>query len=300
MRKPAHSIGLVLLAAGVVAAALFAVRQWNLTRLQPDMVALDYMKAVYARDYDHAWEFISAEDKQVKTREAYLAENTSYAGLEQELAYILAGWIQFTQVKTGIVGDQATITASVRMPNGNQREVYDILQAAERGSQFTTDEQEALPEQMRSLYAAEQIEILEGDMTFSLIRTPGGWRVAMGWDDAILVKHIAEVSSGLDWDFFPLQAEVLALPGETLKATYRVVNRSDQPVTGKAKHIVRPEEYEDFLETIQCFCFIQQTLAPGETMDMTLIFRISFNVPTGVREFESQYVFYPIEAFPED
>jgi hypothetical protein len=264
---------------------------------------------VYARDYAAAWGFISAADKRYKTREQYLAENRSFAGLERDLAYTLAGWIQVTQTSVQLDGDRATITLHVKAPNGNQPEVYEILQAAERESELTDAERQALFDHLHAMYAAGQIQILEGDQTFMLTREPVGfipwlgpksWHVVMDWAGAILVKLTAEVSPDLPWDFYPLQSEVRALPGETLTATYRVTNRSDRAITGKAKHFVLPEEYEDYFTSIQCFCFIRQTLDPGESQDLTLIFRVDYDVPDGVREFENKYVFYPLESFPEN
>ena len=91
-----------------------------------------------------------------------------------------------------------------------------------------------------------------------------------------------------------------ALPGETLTAKYRATNRSNLPITGKAKHYLLPEEYEKYITTIQCFCFIQQTLQPGESEDMTLIFQVDYDVPAEVREVENRYVFYLLETFPHD
>jgi len=300
---------MTLFAAAVGLAGFFAARQWRLANRPPDEIALAYVRAVYARDYTTTWEFISTTDREYKTREQYLAENASFAGLEKDLAYILANWIQFTETRAEVDGDRATITTHVKAPNGNQPEVNEILQTAGRASELTPAERQALFDRLETMYAAGQIEILEGDQTFTLTREPSGimpwldpgeWRVAMDWAGAVVVKLTAEVSPELPWDFYPLQTEVRALPGETLTAIYRVANRSDRTITGKARHFILPEEYEQYFTSIQCFCFIQQTLEPGETQDMTLIFRIDSNVPARVREMENNYVFYPIESFPED
>lgn len=298
------------LAIGLGFGGFFAARQWRLASRPPDEVALAYARAAYARDYAGVWEFISTADKQYKTREQYLAENASFVGLEQDLAYTLAGWIQFTEINVQTFGgNQATVTTRVNAPNGNQPEVYEILQAAERESELTDAERQALLDRLQTMYATGEIEILEGEQTFNLTREPagfmpgllpGGWRVVMDWAGAIVVKLTAQVSPDLPWEFYPLQAEVRALPGETLTATYRAVNRSDRTITGKAKHFVLPEEYKDYFISIQCFCFIEQTLDPGESEDMTLIFRIDYDVPADARAFENRYVFYPVESFPEN
>ncbi len=307
MRLPLAKIAFVLIGLAAVLGGVYAVRQWRAASFPPDEVALAYVRAVYARDYAKAWEFISAPDKQYKTREQYLAENESFAGLEQELAYVLAGWILFNDTRLEMETGRATVSTHVEAPNGNQSEVAEILRAAEDERELPATERQDLLDRLQTLHAAGQIEIVEGDQTFLLTRGPSdpvswlgwrSWRVWMDWAGAVVVKLTAEVSPDLAWDFYPLQSEVRALPGETLMATYRATNRSDRPITGKAKHFVVPEEYETYFNSIQCFCFLQQTLGPGESADLTLIFRIDYDLPDHVRQFENKYVFYPIESFP--
>lgn len=300
MKTILFRVGLVLLVVGLGAVGVFAARQRGMADRSPEVIAQTYARAVYARDYAAVWDLISAANKQYKTRDQYLAENESFAGLEQELAYTLAGWIHFTETRVQIDGDRATVTTRVKVPNGNLPEVYAILQAAERESELAPAERQALFDRMQAMHAAGQIEILEGDQTFTLAREPDGWRIVMDWAGAIVVRLTAEVSPDLPWEFYPLQTEVRALSGETLSAVYRVTNHSDRTITGKARHFILPEDYEKYFVSIQCFCFIQQTLDPGETQDMTLVFRIDDDVPAEVREIENRYVFYPIESFPED
>lgn len=300
MKVTFRGILLVLLGLGMSFAGLLALQQWQRMTRPPDHVALDYARAVYARDYATAWEFIATEDKEMKSRESYLAENVSYTGLKQELAYTLAGWMQFTETEIETNNDRAAVTTHYRAPNGNQRQVYELLQAAERENELSDAERQALFNRLEAMYAAGELEVLEGEETFELVREWRGWRMAMGWDDAVVVRLTAEVSPDLPWDFTPLQAEIRTLPGEFKVTTYRATNRSDRTVTGKARHFVLPEAYEPYFDTVQCFCFIQQTLRPGESVDLTLSFRIDYDVPEEMREIENKYTFYPLESFPEN
>lgn len=307
MRKPLLKIAFAVIGLASAIGGVYAVRQWQAASAQPDEIALAYVRAVYARDYAQAWELISAPDKQYKPREHYLAENESFAGFEQELAYVLAGWISFNDTRLEIEAGRATVSTHVEAPNGNQPEVKEILRAAEDERELPAVERQVLLDRLQALHAAGQIEIVEGDQTFILTRESRypvswfgrrPWQVWMDWAGAVVVKLTAEVSPDLAWDFYPLQSEVRALPGETLMATYRATNRSDRTITGKAKHFMLPEEYETYFNSIQCFCFLQQTLGPGESADLTLIFRIDYDLPDHIRQLENKYVFYPIESFP--
>lgn len=301
MNRRSFGPGWVLPAALLLTAlgALVALRLWTQRAGSPVWAVDQFARAVYARDYATAWEWIAEGDQRLKTREAYLAENASFDGLRLDLAYQLSEWIEFTEVSYELHSTEATLTAYVRVPNGNQAQVVELLQAAEQATELSDQRQADLITRLRELYQRGELEFLEGEETFRLVREGLNWRVRMDWERAIRVQLIAQVEAGLEWDFYPLQEEVLALPGETLTATYRAINRSDQVITGKAKHELLPDEYETYITTIQCFCFIQQTLAPGESRDMNLIFRIAYDVPEHVRAFENLYVFYPIESFPD-
>ena len=89
------------------------------------------------------------------------------------------------------------------------------------------------------------------------------------------------------------------MPGETLQTFYRVKNLSDREITGKAKHILDPPEETSYLEVVFCFCFLQQTLDPGEEQELPVVFRLNYEVPDSIRQMRVRYEFYPIEKFPE-
>jgi cytochrome c oxidase assembly protein subunit 11 len=86
------------------------------------------------------------------------------------------------------------------------------------------------------------------------------------------VSFDANVGPGLNWSFEPEVSSVRVQTGETKTIFYRVVNRSDKPQTGMATFNVSPDQFGGFFNKIQCFCFTEQTLGPGESMDMPVVF----------------------------
>ncbi|MFQ5692338.1 MAG: cytochrome c oxidase assembly protein, partial [Nitrospinota bacterium] len=137
----------------------------------------------------------------------------------------------------------------------------------------------------------------EGGGEFRLVREEGAWRIRVGWDDAVIVRFEGAVKMDLPWDFYPVRKSVRALPGETLQVLYKVKNRSDREITAKATHIIKPENFGEFLNIIQCFCFIQTTLEPGEEQELPLTFRVDWNAPSDLKEMTVRYEWYPIEHF---
>lgn len=82
----------------------------------------------------------------------------------------------------------------------------------------------------------------------------------------------ANVGPGLNWTFEPEVGSVRILNGETVTVFYKVTNRSNQPQTGIATFNVAPNQFGGYFNKIQCFCFTEQTLQPGESMDMPVVF----------------------------
>jgi cytochrome c oxidase assembly protein subunit 11 len=94
-------------------------------------------------------------------------------------------------------------------------------------------------------------------------------RIAAG---LVTVRFNADVAPGLDWEFRPLKQEIVVHPGEQTQVYFRAVNRSATPVTGRAVYNVTPTKAGIYFDKLQCFCFSNQTLAPGQSADMGVVF----------------------------
>ena len=90
----------------------------------------------------------------------------------------------------------------------------------------------------------------------------------------ITVRFDSTVGDVLPWTFVPTQLDVKVVPGETALSFFRVENLSDKPITGVATYNVHPPKAGLYFNKIQCFCFEEQRLLPGETVDMPVFFFI--------------------------
>lgn len=86
------------------------------------------------------------------------------------------------------------------------------------------------------------------------------------------VRFDANMSSDLDWAFEADTTSIELRTGTTATIFYRVTNRTAQPLTGMATYNVTPHQAGSYFNKISCFCFTEQTLAPGETIDMPVVF----------------------------
>ncbi|MFZ5617583.1 MAG: cytochrome c oxidase assembly protein [Pseudomonadota bacterium] len=90
----------------------------------------------------------------------------------------------------------------------------------------------------------------------------------------ITIRFDATVNEGLDWAFKPEQVDQTLHIGETGLAFYRAENLTDRRVTGRATFNVQPAKAGIYFKKIECFCFTEQTLKPGEKASMPVTYFI--------------------------
>lgn len=106
-------------------------------------------------------------------------------------------------------------------------------------------------------------------------------------DQTIKVRFDASVDRSMPWRFRPVQQEMEIRIGETGLAFYEAHNPTDRPIAGTASYNVAPYDAGEFFAKIDCFCFTQQVLQPGETVQMPLTFFID---PAIVTDRDAKYV----------
>jgi len=97
-------------------------------------------------------------------------------------------------------------------------------------------------------------------------------------DTIITVRFDAATAPDLGWEFRPLTVQLRVHPGEQHEVFYRAVNRSAGPVTGTATYNVTPAKSGIYFDKLQCFCFTEQRLLPGESRDMGVVFFVDPDV----------------------
>jgi cytochrome c oxidase assembly protein subunit 11 len=97
---------------------------------------------------------------------------------------------------------------------------------------------------------------------------------ALGSGRTISVRFDASTASGMPWTFTPNQTTETVRIGERDIATYTAINNSDEAITGTATFNVEPAQAGLYFQKVQCFCFTEQTLEPGEKVNMPVLFYV--------------------------
>lgn len=118
-------------------------------------------------------------------------------------------------------------------------------------------------------------------------------------DRTILVRFDANVTPGMPWTFVPVQRTMEIKIGETALAFYRATNTAAHAVKGSASYNVSPDTAGAYFGKIECFCFTEQTLAAGESVEMPLSFFVDPSMladrdASHIQEITLSYTFYPV------
>ena len=117
---------------------------------------------------------------------------------------------------------------------------------------------------------------------------------------SIAVRFDANTAASLGWNFHAVQLEMKVKLGEQAMAHYRATNTGSRELTGTATFNVTPAAAGAYFNKIQCFCFTEQTLKPGESADLPVVFFVDPAIAddpdaSGIDTITLSYTFYPVD-----
>lgn len=255
----------------------------------PVEVAERFLRARYARQAERLYQLASAADRAERTLDQFVALNPPYPEPFRPAVDALAAAIRLLSADTEVAGDQASVTLRAALPNSADRDLDSLLRAAQADRAFDAEPDggaEPPRDAVRSIRAdarAGRLPVVEVTESVDLIREGRRWRVIMGWDADLPVTLRAVVAGGAPLEFTILTEPELRLrPGETGRAAFLVRNTADESVRVMAAHTYAPPAAQRHVELIECFCFFEERLDPGESREQTLVFRLSWDLPAAI------------------
>jgi cytochrome c oxidase assembly protein subunit 11 len=117
----------------------------------------------------------------------------------------------------------------------------------------------------------------------------------------VMVRFDANTQPGLPWDFRPEKPLQQVRIGERNMAFFIAQNLGKRPITGRASYNVQPDTAGSYFKKIQCFCFTEQTLQPGERVRMPVIFFVAPGLrqdpdAKDIQQITLSYTFYPVDS----
>lgn len=115
------------------------------------------------------------------------------------------------------------------------------------------------------------------------------------------VRFDANIDPRLPWRFEPVDRTIRIAPGARTQVAYRATNLTARATTGQAMFNVTPVKAGQYFSKIECFCFVEQTLKGGQSVDMPVIFFVDPKIrqdpdTRDIDEITLSYTFYPVET----
>ncbi|MGY4877333.1 cytochrome c oxidase assembly protein [Vreelandella aquamarina] len=111
----------------------------------------------------------------------------------------------------------------------------------------------------------------------------------------VRVQLVTRAGNGLAWQLQALDPVMTVHPGEVIQAQFRFTNLGDIASSGKAVPSITPSEGAQHFRKVECFCFQQQSLMAGESLQLPLVFQIDPELPEHIKTLTLAYSLYPIE-----
>jgi cytochrome c oxidase assembly protein subunit 11 len=112
----------------------------------------------------------------------------------------------------------------------------------------------------------------------------------------ITIEFDGNARNGLPWTFAPLERSARIHPGQLTQATYEVRNNASVPVTLQAIPSYGPQRAAQYFKKLDCFCFKQQVLQPGEVRQMPVVFVVDPKLPADLGTITLSYTFFEVEG----
>jgi cytochrome c oxidase assembly protein subunit 11 len=112
---------------------------------------------------------------------------------------------------------------------------------------------------------------------------------------ALTVEFVTTNNGQLDWSFYPLVKSLEVQTSQTYSVNFLAKNNTDKTMTVQAIPSITPIQGTDFLHKTQCFCFERQTLEPGESIKMPVVFLIDSSLPTRYKTLTLAYSLFELE-----
>ncbi|MDT8428002.1 MAG: cytochrome c oxidase assembly protein [Pseudomonadales bacterium] len=113
---------------------------------------------------------------------------------------------------------------------------------------------------------------------------------------SIQVQFMAQNAAGMQWEFRPNEPLVTVSPGEIRVISYKARNPTDKVMVGQAIPSIAPNAAAQHLNKLECFCFQEQVLQPGEEVDMAIRFFVDEAISERINKLTLSYSLYDITA----
>jgi len=261
------------------------------SRSEPVEVVTKYLKLLYARDFSRAYQFISAADRQLKTRNDYVRERGPFDGFAHEVARKLSSFIEIQPVTQRIDGAQNRLRLALRLPDAEALSDLVLEWDENRLKALPQSEQKRILATLDRLARAEKLPMIEGEEEFILVREGSKWKVFLDWAAGVQVKFDTTLPANGGLAAQPTIKETIARSGDLFTIGFKVKNTGAGEVVTRIAHRVEPKEMAEYLDLVECALLLPVRLQPGEEQIYKSTYVVRGDLPDGTKSLNVTYEF---------
>ena len=252
---------------------------------------LEYLKALYARDFKQAYRFISSRDRRLKTKHVYVKEHGAFTGFTAKVARKLSGWIEARPLEQQPDGDRMHIKLDLSLPDANAVAPLVLDWDEEQLNKLPRSEQQKLLAALEKLKLDGGLKMIEGNEDFVLVKEGTTWKVFLDWAAGVRVIFDAVVPQGHGVEAHPTIRETVVHPGDLFTVDFRVKNQTANDLLARVDHHVEPESLADYLDLVECALLFPVRIPPHQEQSYTSRYLLRGDLPEGVKELKVTYDF---------
>ncbi len=257
----------------------------------PGAVVESYLRAIYARDFTAAYNFISAADRKIRDLDRYLRQRGPYRGFALEAARRLGEFIE-VQVLGMDQGDgRARIAVRYRVPDPEKIAPLLLQWEPRRLNSLAAAERRRIIETLERAGREGSLAMSEGEESFELVQENGAWRIFLNWAAGVEIPLKLDLAKAPDLEVALSQDRFAVQPGDVFEVVLKISNRGKEPLTVRVGHLVEPESVADYLDFVQCGFLLPVTVPPGKEQEFTGTYLLRASLPDGVRRLSLTYEF---------
>ena len=250
-----------------------------------------YLNALYARDFQQAYAFISNEDRRLKRQDVYVRERGPFSGFTQEVARKLAELIDLRAVAEQWDGEFRRVRVAMRLPDAGaiapllhdwDETALNSLSIAERKKILST---------LDKLAEENKLPMIEGEQEFILVQEGSRWKVFLNWAAGVKIKFGTTVPAKDVIAAEPITRETIVRQGDPFTIGFKVKNLTKNEIRTRILHRVEPQELAQYLDLVECALLLPVRLGPGEEQIYNSTYVVRGDLPDGAKSVDVTYEF---------
>jgi hypothetical protein len=258
---------------------------------EPDAVIESYLRAIYARDYTAAYNFISAEDRKLRDLDRYLRQRGPYNGFALEAARKLSDYIEVRFLKAQESDGRKQITIRYRVPDPQKVAPLVLQWEPRRLNSLSPADQHQLIETLDRRGRDGALTMSEGEENFEVVQESGTWRIFLNWAAGIAIPLKVDVSKASELEVALSKDKFVLQPGDVFDVVLKIRNRAKEPVTLRIGHLVEPRPIADYVDFVQCGFLLPVTVPAEKEQEFAGTYLLRDSLPEGVRHLSLTYEF---------